>query len=72
MKTRGKRLTIKQINELRKRNLEIANLKKNGYSYKQIAERFDLSREYIKQICHKLGVYGPAWNYKQNRQEKLF
>jgi DNA-binding NarL/FixJ family response regulator len=61
MKTRGKCLTTSQLGEIKRRNKKIVELKRSGCSYQQIANKFDLSREYIKVICHKAGVSGPTF-----------
>lgn len=46
------------------RNSQIAEFKKDGLSWEQIATKMGLSREYVKQLGHKQGVYGPQKKFK--------
>lgn len=41
------------------RNAQIGELRLQGWTLQQIAELMGLSREYVKTLSHKQGVYGP-------------
>ena len=58
IQTKGKSLTVEQKKAIYDRNAEIAELKRQGRTWGEIARKFDLSREYVKTIGHKLGAYG--------------
>lgn len=59
--------------ELKKRNVAIVEYKRDGYTYSEIAEMFQLSRETIKLICHQAGVYGPSKPRRlREKQPSLF
>lgn len=46
------------------RNLQVADFKREGRSWKWIADLMGLSREYVKNLGHKQGVAGPQRNFK--------
>lgn len=59
IRTKGKNLTKEQRNLIGIRNLKMANLKKyRNLSWSEIGKRFNLHPEYVKKVCHKLGVRG--------------
>lgn len=73
MKSRGKSLTPEQKREIGRRNIMIGELRRQGMSKAELAKMFNLSQEYIKEIYHKQGVYGPQPQKKRKmRQQSLF
>ena len=59
MQMRGDNLSYREKCALGRRNKAISMLKtKEGLSWSKLGERFGLSAGYVKQICHKRGVYG--------------
>lgn len=43
------------------RNKQIAEFKKQGFTWRQIANKVGLSRGYVKTITRKQGVYSDDW-----------
>ena len=67
--SRGSILTPDQLEVLRIRNNKIAEYKSKGMTYAEIAKFVNLSREYVKQICHKLGISGPQRKFIKEKKD---
>jgi len=59
IETRGECLTEKQRRKIWARNWKMCKLKRDeDWSWRKIGKEFDLSANYVKSVCHKIGITG--------------
>lgn len=67
---RSKEENIEFYRYLHTRDKQIAEMNYKGKTYNEIAVIMGLSHSRIKEICHKFGLKGPAWQYR--KAQKIF
>ena len=59
IRTRGECLTEKQRRKIWARNWKMCKLKRDeDWSWRKIGKEFGLSANYVKSVCHKIGING--------------